>query len=563
MYIYERKMYCVTNTVSPDPKYLTLDDLFAKRLFHIPPYQRFYSWETRHRHALFGDIKTNLQKDTDHFMSTIVGIHKDIKNISTTAYQRIEIVDGQQRIVTLTLLYKALAKKLETIAEAETVRRTLHATLVKDDDTTLLLEINHDPSSYVKTYLREGRVSFTAKTVADQNIDAAISECEQFVNNWEGDLLDLVSYIRNNLKFVYYEMLDQSQAYSAFEALNSRGLPVPRLDSLKSILMGKSFVCNCGEDHINELHGVWSTVYESMGMTKKLNSSILRYAATLCHPSKGRLHTEMHSVNKLVHDLDGCASIIERSNWIRDVSDSIAKTQRNKFSANIKDQVRLVLVAIDLSKHLEPNDKIELSEYLQRVAFSMYDICREDARKRVGDYVRLAYNINVKHISPTEIKNNLYDIVKDYDINSAINKLVRNDCYTRWKPSLRYVLYRYELYLQNINSHIIDPPRNAQQTLNKIFDTNPTNSIEHILPKSSDKSYRHWLGNLFLLSPRQNSTLGSLPPKDKKQYYIATGFQMADEIVALFPNWGEDEIICRGNNIAEWMKKEWGSLKET
>jgi hypothetical protein len=56
------------------PKYVTLTGLFADRVFRIPSYQRFYSWQAKQREDLFTDIYTlsEVAGDEHHFMATIV-----------------------------------------------------------------------------------------------------------------------------------------------------------------------------------------------------------------------------------------------------------------------------------------------------------------------------------------------------------------------------------------------------------------------------------------------------------------------------------------------------------
>jgi uncharacterized protein with ParB-like and HNH nuclease domain len=57
-----------------DPRYSTLQGLFADRVFRIPHYQRFYSWKRKQREDLFGDLKKLVQtaEDQHHFMATVV-----------------------------------------------------------------------------------------------------------------------------------------------------------------------------------------------------------------------------------------------------------------------------------------------------------------------------------------------------------------------------------------------------------------------------------------------------------------------------------------------------------
>jgi uncharacterized protein with ParB-like and HNH nuclease domain len=59
------------------PLLLKLNELLNGRLFHIPYYQRAYSWETKQRNDLFGDIERVQTSDEDHFMATVVGLAKE------------------------------------------------------------------------------------------------------------------------------------------------------------------------------------------------------------------------------------------------------------------------------------------------------------------------------------------------------------------------------------------------------------------------------------------------------------------------------------------------------
>ncbi len=57
-----------------EPRYGVLQTLFADRVFRIPHYQRFYSWQTRQREDLFNDLRKLAEggQDQHHFMATIV-----------------------------------------------------------------------------------------------------------------------------------------------------------------------------------------------------------------------------------------------------------------------------------------------------------------------------------------------------------------------------------------------------------------------------------------------------------------------------------------------------------
>ena len=124
------------------PQHLTLQQLLTDRLFRIPEYQRSYSWGTRQREDLFQDIKQSYRKEnsSDHFMATVIALVRDKVNIpgSLGEHRNVDIVDGQQRITTLVLLLKAIAKSLDQSDTVEaSLRSNLEKMLVKADGATL------------------------------------------------------------------------------------------------------------------------------------------------------------------------------------------------------------------------------------------------------------------------------------------------------------------------------------------------------------------------------------------------------------------------------------------
>ena len=98
-------------------------------------------------------------------------------------YKIYEIVDGQQRITTLVLLFKALQKRLRD----EEVKKDIARILVKDDDNLLLLQTNNINDHLFNSYLREGNApqKNDIKTHADENLYSAINEIEMFLQMGE------------------------------------------------------------------------------------------------------------------------------------------------------------------------------------------------------------------------------------------------------------------------------------------------------------------------------------------------------------------------------------------
>lgn len=197
------------------PQFMTLNTLLNGRLFRIPEYQRAYSWGFKQREDLFADIRKLKGTDKGHFMATMVGLRRGTKKIAADAFTELEVVDGQQRLTTITVLLRALQKKLAIGDAAEQKLATeIHDLLVKGDDLNLLLlQTNHDSSHIFVDYVRDGRVpTQIATTSADQNLIDAMSQCETFVREWtgDGDIVDLLAILRNQLSVIFHEIADES-----------------------------------------------------------------------------------------------------------------------------------------------------------------------------------------------------------------------------------------------------------------------------------------------------------------------------------------------------------------
>lgn len=261
------------------PQYLTLSKLLASRLFRIPEYQRAYSWTSKQRTDLFGDIdKTHAKgNDAGHFMAATVCLRRSKQILGTDEFQVLEVVDGQQRLTTLIILLKAIELTLDRTSVADTrLADEIAGLLIKQDgDELLLLQTNHDSSHHFETFLREGKrlEVDTAKTLADQELLKAIAECMVFVESWKrryGALSSLLALLKNRLHFLLHEIDEESAVYTVFEVLNSRGLDVSWIDRLKSILMGAAFELKgaANKTLIKDLHTRWRDIYVMIGLPK-------------------------------------------------------------------------------------------------------------------------------------------------------------------------------------------------------------------------------------------------------------------------------------------------------
>ena len=83
----------------------TLEQFFTGKSLEIPHYQRDYAWKTGNVDDLFDDIQEAMEMGGGHYIGTFILSKGD-------AMERFKVVDGQQRLTTLTMLLDALVDAL-------------------------------------------------------------------------------------------------------------------------------------------------------------------------------------------------------------------------------------------------------------------------------------------------------------------------------------------------------------------------------------------------------------------------------------------------------------------
>ena len=443
------------------PQYLTLSKLLDGRLFRIPEYQRAYSWTSRERQDLFGDIEKVYAKgqDAGHFMAAVVCLRREKQTLGTDEFHVLEVVDGQQRLTTLIILLNAIKLVLNRKNKAEAkLARELTELLVKvEGDELLLLQTNHDSSHYFATFLRKGTFpsSATATTLADREILRAIEDCQTFTVKWTDggeSLSSLAALLKNRLFFLLHEIEDEQTVYTVFEVLNSRGLEVSWLDRLKSILMGTAFELKNAnlEGLVKDLHTVWRDIYSVIGLRQGLSTEALRFAATL-HVTE--MPNRPLSERDAVAELRGATRTAKRlrgvATWLLRVTEACETVISNpRLNAVTRiSQARLLATAIHLREDITPKQRKQLLSRWEKISFRIYGLMGKDARTGVGHFVRLAWLVVNKKLSVDAIDKALVEIGEEFPIEDAVELLRNENCYDNWEAELRYFMFRYEEHL--------------------------------------------------------------------------------------------------------------------
>ncbi len=268
-----------------------LFDTESKLIFEIPKYQREYTWGAGQWENLFDDLSDN---DSGYFLGTIICI--DTTADSINAPKR-EVVDGQQRLTTLSLLLAAL---YSTLYE--------HRSHMNDDQQSDILQLkrklvlrntdaqirvvpqvqNHNLDDY-KGVLAEQKIIPTcplpkfagvrrikkafeyfkkriAKTVTEkiESVEARITNGQAIDKSAEAliSLFEILEKV-NSAVMVMIEVSSHSDAYTLFESLNNRGTPLTAVDLIKNLLLARLDVAD--GTNLDDYFQQWQRIIEYLG----------------------------------------------------------------------------------------------------------------------------------------------------------------------------------------------------------------------------------------------------------------------------------------------------------
>lgn len=225
--------------------------------FRVPAYQRSYAWEPEHVEALLSDIQEAIRgKEPEYFLGSIV----------TTGHStsRHDVVDGQQRLTTVSLLIASIkeiferkndtdaATSIKTDFLASTDRRTKEKEpklILNEVDNELFQELIDDSGAVDRE--KYARQSHRRLIAAWDSINAFLQKMCKTSKDEEEELHAWLDYLESNLKVIVVAAPDDSNAFVIFETLNDRGLDLAISDLLKNYLFLKS------GDKIEETKNRW------------------------------------------------------------------------------------------------------------------------------------------------------------------------------------------------------------------------------------------------------------------------------------------------------------------
>lgn len=562
-----------------------ITDLFNDRYFEIPRYQRGYAWEKQHVRELFDDIKEAIESNSSHYIGTVV------LSKCATDPKKYYVVDGQQRLTTITLLIALLLQKIQD--DDTRIYQKMH--YIKKGSQYSMKPLERDVQLFQQ--LIDGNTSVTPQNKSQRFMLEAAEEMKYQIANIQNpeQFLDAIG----NLEIMEFIENSEGDAIRIFQTVNDRGKSLSNMEKIKSLLIyfSNKYLDKLYDDSINAVFSDIFELYDSIkynggdrigiNLIKRQNFTednilcyhYVTYFADNYDPSaeyvlktiKQRL-TEIRKKDDFKEEL---------ANFINQYIESLKSffTNLNIIISKVENETKYykMFVILNLSATLYPlivklqekgvleNDLIG-SKFTGKKFFDLVELIDVRVYKTRGtdpkaDIVRFENSINEK--SELDIQNWLLWFNTRWMSKEQFNASLSVNIYGN--VALPYIFVNYCESIRN-NEYSLEE-------LKKIVAMTPT--IEHILAQTPDfipeslgfkdmedfVSYEHRLGNLTLLEKSLNSVIQKKVPLLKVDLgYDKSSFEMTNKLASYITSkksFAKQDIVDRTEEMKNYCIKHW------
>jgi uncharacterized protein with ParB-like and HNH nuclease domain len=556
-----------------DTRTTNFGDLISNgKIYRVPPFQRDYSWNEENWEDLWQDIESLLTEQTPiHYMGAIV------LQSSLESDKYFTIIDGQQRLATLSILTTVVIDRLETLIandidpEPNRERQEiLRRTYLGDKDPRSLrysskLILNNNNNDFYKSNLinlREPR-NIRELTKSNQLLWKAFEYFRDRLNSLTdiiqfGDRLAefLADTIARKLLFIQITVEDEFNAYTVFETLNARGIELTSTDLLKNYL----FSLFQGPDDLESAQSQWNRIINTVRMEKF--PEFLRYYLSLKY-RRVRRERLFKRIKESVNNAEDAFNLLDSLESYSDLFLALGDPNDDFWSD--RHETRIYIQELNLFRikqaypalfaayfYFSKENFVKMLKLTTTIAFRYTVVGHLNPNELERIYNQVAIDIASEQIDrPREVFERLRSVYVSDEKFERDFSVLKIETKGQKKKLVRYILAKLE-------NHVSGKPINEE-----------TPSIEHILPESPDPLWereftseqiadmRYRLGNLTFLEPSFNREIGQKKYNIKRQKYQKSSYILTQQITN--DDWTPDSIARRQQELAKQAVRVWRS----
>ena len=532
----------------------------------VPRYQRSYAWEPRHVRDLLSDLSAAIEaNEPDYFLGSVV---------VTQGARTCDVVDGQQRLATATMLLSAIRDYLvgagETEMGSDVERDFLRRRERRSQAYVARLHLNgFDNDFFAKRVLSKPKSpDRDTKPTRDshERLESAFKLCVDHVakiaaaaGNPVDRLNDWVDYIEDQAKVIWVQVPDEANAFVIFETLNDRGLDLSVADLLKNYLFGRA------DDRIDEAQQHWTNMLGALesGGGEAVAVAYVRHLWASKHgPTRERaLYSE---IKKTVNSKQGAIDLAKQ------LSDEAAA-----YAAMLNPgHPRWKALGGNTRKDIETLLGLKMEQFRPLLLAALASFSNAQIKKVLSYLVSASVRFLVvgglgggtmeRVYSDTAAKVRAKTITSARAVAKELASTVPSDkefetSFESVKVPRAYLARYYLRVLEREQCGEAQPefvPNDNEDEIN----------LEHILPQTPSaawkmkeevaRAYYQRLGNLALMKARPNTQAANKGFSAKKTYYKKSKLHWTNSL-ATRTSWNEREIEKRQKELAGLAAAAW------
>ena len=531
-----------------DPENRRFSEIMSNnRRYIVPPFQRDYSWEDEQWEELWEDIEQMQQSQIQHFMGYLVLQTEDGKSF--------QIIDGQQRITTVSIIILAVLKTLQALVDdqidkeaneqrIEEYKRTYIGVF---DSITLTtspkLVLNRHNNQHFRAMVERLEVPTRRRlTKTNRELNRAF---EFFVNKLSQKKKDgrtlatLVGNIADGLLFTAITVKDDLNAYTVFETLNARGVHLATPDLLKNYLLSTfaSHPAFYTDENLDDFAGRWQIIIEQLGETEFTNFLRSHRGMTNPLPPKRELYRllrrEIDTAEKVIPYLEKLEDRAPVYAALQEPHDDFWKEREGRYIQarphlealklfGIKTPLSLLMAGYE---RFLPQEFIKLLNCIEVLTLRYNVICNLATNDQERMYNITANQLINEDLSLQEVMDRLRPIYP-HDIEVRQRFGDKSMPSRRSNKKIMFLLREIEMHLSG------RAPQNL--TLEHVLPYNPEDDWQAYFGRETYENAIDRLGNMALLPSNQN--MGQEVFEQKREILQASEFRI-NRHIAEYPEW--------------------------
>lgn len=538
--------------------------------FHIPHYQRPYAWTVDQASELFDDLYGFYSEKTQegYFLGSIVLIKEEGNPNS-------EVIDGQQRLTTLTILLAAIAYCQSDPESRNDILNYIREVGSKSKGLKARprLTLRGKDQVFFNSYIQElgfqelikldlTRLETESQVNIAQNAKYFLNKIKGTFSSDTSNLEDFIAFLVQRCFLVTVSTPNQQSAFRVFSVMNNRGLDLQTTDIIKADLIGK--IPECDQKKFNER---WEEM--EIQLTRSGFNDLFSYVRMICAKEKAKRSLLEEFRSYVTSKTESAETLIDTilipyANALATIKQANYQASSNAKDVNtylhwlnrIDNSDWIPSAILFLAKHSHnPGLAQKFFKGLERLSAYLF-ITGKNINHRIERYREVLQELECLEDGAETIQAVELRSVEIQEMTEVLN----GNIYELPPKKRNYIILRLDSFVSDQGA-VYDP---SILTIEHVLPQTVDNASEWVKlwPDTEERTYwLHKLANLVPLNRRRNSQAQNFDFSKKKTAYFGgkeniTSYALTSQVLNT-EEWTPDNLKNRQEELLEAFSKNW------